>query len=216
MKSKIALVALVLIATFGALPTALSLSTPTPDFEPITITPPTSITGQWITDHESAAKFKTFTYAIATDGTVQSDLAEFKRQVAETLSDSRGWIRANIKFKEVSSSPQFTIYLSEPARVGAYSGCSSDLSCRSGNRVMINDDRWRLATVEWNATGSTLRDYRHLVVNHEVGHWLGHPHLTHTCSAPTQLAPLMIDSFTRHDTCAPNAWPLNSELWTSR
>ena len=43
--------------------------------------------------------------------------------------------------------------------------------------VVINNDRWVFASSSWNAGGGSLRDYRHMVVNHEVGHWLGHGHL---------------------------------------
>lgn len=167
------------------------------------------------TKNTPASKSKTFTYAITVDGEVKSDFAEFREQVAQTLNDSRGWNRVDIYFTEVKNKPNFTIYLSAPGRVGAYPGCSTTLSCRYGNRVMINDERWQLATTAWNGAGATLRDYRHLIVNHEVGHWLDHRHITKPCTDTTQLAPVMIESSIR-PTCAPNPWPLDDELWTKR
>jgi hypothetical protein len=40
-----------------------------------------------------------------------------------------------------------------------------------GRNVVINLKRWLLG-VPWYA--DALEDYRHMVVNHEVGHFLGH------------------------------------------
>ena len=42
-----------------------------------------------------------------------------------------------------------------------------------GRYVIINQDRWKLASPAWNAAHGALRDYRHMVVNHETGHFLG-------------------------------------------
>ena len=56
------------------------------------------------------------------------------------------------------------------------STCSATWSCRVGRFVIINQDRWEHASPAWNAAGRSLRDYRHLVVNHETGHWLGRGH----------------------------------------
>ena len=83
-----------------------------------------------------------------------------------------------------SSSPvtrggAFTLVLSEASRVpGFSSGCSSMWSCRVGRFVIINQERWKNASPAWNAAHLALRDYRHMVVNHETGHWLG---LGHAC-----------------------------------
>jgi hypothetical protein len=156
---------------------------------------------------------KIYNYSIKTRGEVSADLSEFRRMVAETLNDPRGWTRAGVKFQEAATDAKFTIILASPAEVkAAYpSVCSETLSCSVGNLVLINDDRWRLATDPWNAAGGNLRDYRHMVVNHEVGHFLGHPH--EDCKTLGTPAPVMRQQSVDLQGCAFNPWPLASELW---
>ena len=47
-----------------------------------------------------------------------------------------------------------------------------EVSCRGGRDVIINLKRWQLG-VAWYPV---LADYRDMVVNHEVGHFLGNGH----------------------------------------
>ncbi len=94
------------------------------------------------------------------------------------------------------------------------SGCDVEWSCRVGRSVIINDKRWVDASAAWNASGGTLRDYRHMVVNHEVGHWLGHGHLH--CAGAGQLAPVMQQQSIDLEGCKFNPWPLTSELWSTQ
>lgn len=150
-------------------------------------------------------------YSIQTRGKVTSSLGEFKTLVQQTLSDSRGWSGLGITFNQVSSGGSFNLILAQAEEIGkASSGCSSEWSCRVGTSVFINDDRWSGATDAWNSAGGTLRDYRHMVVNHEVGHWLGHDH--RSCSGKGELAPLMQQQSISLQGCKFNAWPLSYEF----
>lgn len=154
------------------------------------------------------------TYSISTRGATSSNLAEFSAQVNQTLSDSRGWAQLGVTFREVSSGGNFNLILSEAAQMPTFSsGCSVEWSCRVGSSVIINDARWAGATSAWNAAGGDMRNYRHMVVNHEVGHWLGHGHLN--CSAPGALAPVMQQQSIDLQGCAFNPWPQHSELWST-
>ncbi|HEX5798223.1 MAG TPA: DUF3152 domain-containing protein [Candidatus Saccharimonadales bacterium] len=153
----------------------------------------------------------TYTYDVAVWGSVQSSLASFKSLAAQTLADSRGWPAGGVSFQEVASGGNFTLVLAEPSRVASAAPiCSSAYSCRAGRNVIINDDRWRLATPSWNSAGGSLRDYRHMVVNHEVGHWLGFGH--RYCSGAGQLAPVMQQQSISLQGCKFNPWPIQSEL----
>lgn len=157
-----------------------------------------------------ASSTMTVTYDVSAKGAVTTSLAEFKLLANQTLNDPRGWSRMNVKFVEVASGGQFSLILAEASQVGAYNGCSSDYSCRYGRLVLINQDRWMGATSSWNQAGGSLRDYRHMVINHETGHWLGHGHAS--CGGAGQPAPVMQQQSIDLQGCSFNPWPLAGEL----
>lgn len=162
-----------------------------------------------------AATTMTVTYDVTTKGAVYASLSEFKLLANQTLNDSRGWARMNVRFVEVASGGMFTLVLSEASQLPTFSsGCSSDYSCNVGRYVVINQDRWMGATPSWNNAGGSLRDYRHMVVNHETGHWLGHDH--QSCGGAGQLAPVMQQQSIDLQGCSFNPWPLPSELWSTQ
>lgn len=139
------------------------------------------------------------------------DLGSFAGLVAETLRSSNGWSRGGYSFSQVDTGGDMTVWLSEASLMPTFGGvCDSDWSCRSGRNVVINNDRWMNASAAWNAGGGGLRDYRHMVVNHEVGHALGFPHAY--CSAAGQLAPVMQQQSINLMGCNFNPWPLDWEV----
>lgn len=168
----------------------------------------------WMDVQASAAR--TVTYQIATKGTVGADLDEFKSQVAETLNSPRGWSRLNVRFERVENDGQFTIWLSEDSEVPSFApgGCDAIVSCTVGDNVIINETRWLNGSDAWNAAGGSLRDYRHMVLNHETGHWLGHGH--RSCSEKNGTAAVMQQQTIDMQGCQPNAWPLIDELYAPK
>ncbi len=161
-------------------------------------------------DAKRASSAMTVTYDVSTRGAVSASLAEFKLQANQTLNDARGWSRMNVRFVEVASGGRFSLVLATANEVGAVPGCGAEYSCRSGRYVLINQDRWMGATSSWNNAGGSLRDYRHMVVNHETGHWLGHGHSS--CGGAGQAAPVMQQQSISLQGCSFNPWPLDSEL----
>ena len=156
------------------------------------------------------------TYSVAVKGNPSSNPDEFKKMVAETFRNPRGWSQANLTFKEVASGGDFTLILSEAEYLPLFwEGCSTEYSCRVGRNVIINDDRWSAASDSWNAAGGSLRDYRHMVIDHEVGHFLGHIDNEQVCAGAYQPAPLMQQQSMDLRGCTFNPWPLESELWTN-
>lgn len=152
-------------------------------------------------------------------GTVAADFEDFRAKVAETLNDGRGWVRAGLRFVEVTDGQDLNIILSDAVSLEGYNGyCSGELSCTSGyNEVIINDIRWREGTAETAAGGMSIRDYQNMVVNHEVGHWLGHYSHIEACDVDGGAAPIMLQQSTGLRNCGTfNPWPLDSELWTLR
>ena len=156
----------------------------------------------------------TVTYDVSARGEVAGDLDEFRDLVAKTLADERGWPRAGVQFEYVESGGTMHVILAEPSEVEAAApgGCSVELSCRVGSLVLINDDRWMNGSDSYNELGLALEDYRQMVINHEVGHFLGHEHIAE-CGTEAGLAPIMLQQSTGLRGCSPNKWPLPNELW---
>lgn len=154
-----------------------------------------------------------YSYEVNSRGAIQTDINEFIAQAGESLVSSLGWGQAGVSFNRVASGGDFTLVLSSPDQMTTFSsGCDAIYSCRAGRFVIINDERWRTATPSWNNAGGSLRDYRHMVINHEVGHWLGFGHLQ--CPAAGSMAPVMQQQSISLQGCAFNPWPTAAEIAT--
>lgn len=139
------------------------------------------------------------------DGTEQ-DVAEFANAVDGVLSDTRSWIAGgDVALQRVAERPDFVIYLASPATVDKLCyplDTAGYTSCRVGEKVVINLARWLTAVPHFDADLATYRQY---VVNHEVGHQLGHEH--EQCPAAGQPAPVMQQQTLDLAGCHANAWP---------
>lgn len=171
------------------------------------------------TASESGNELITYTYCVASKGEV-GDLTEFSDMVFSTLNDPRGWPRAGAVFQEADGTDpnacSMTLTLAAADQMTSFSTeCSDEYSCRVGNDVIINIDRWNNATEGWRNAGGTVERYRTMVINHEVGHRLGHLDNELTCPAVNQPAPLMQQQSMDLLGCVPNEWPLDEELWVS-
>jgi hypothetical protein len=154
-------------------------------------------------------------YHVETRGRITASLADFRRLANATLNDPRGWRSTGIAFREVRSGGSMTLVLAEASRVPGFSSvCSSSWSCRVGRYVIINQTRWQNASPAWWLHHGSLRGYRHLVVNHETGHWLGHGH--RGCPAAGALAPVMQQQSKALGGCRINPWPTKREWYTPR
>jgi hypothetical protein len=154
---------------------------------------------------------RTVTYHVETRGHITASLKEFRARAQETYDDPRGWRGAGIQFRPVAHGGSFTLVLSQAGLVPSFSsGCSSMWSCRVGRYVIINQDRWQHASPAWNAAHLALRDYRHMVVNHETGHWLGLHHAN--CPGRGRLAPVMQQQSKGLQGCRFNPFPTTHEL----
>jgi hypothetical protein len=154
---------------------------------------------------------RTVTYHVETRGRITTSVKEFSRLARETYNDPRGWRGKGVRFVRVERGGSFTLVLAEASRVPGFSSvCSSEWSCRVGRFVIINQTRWKHASPAWNRAHGALRDYRHMVVNHETGHWLGRGHAG--CPGPGRLAPVMMQQSKGLDGCRFNPWPTLGEL----
>jgi hypothetical protein len=148
----------------------------------------------------------------AEDGVSGVDLNAFAAAVMSALSDQRSWIATGeVALQRVDSGPvDFRITLGAPLTVRGQCGYSLQIetSCYAGSgRVMLNVSRWVRGAQVFHGN---LAEYRRYVVNHEVGHALGHNH-AHHCLGNGQ-APVMMQQTigTKTETgqvCRANAWP---------
>lgn len=155
---------------------------------------------------------KTFTYCVAAKGVDAAYLPTLRTKLKDTYGSSRGWsVGGLVEFKEVPSACNFTVWLTAAALMPTFGAiCDSMWSCRVGPNVVINFDRWQNASPAWNQIGGPLEDYRHMVINHETGHWLsfGHSH----CPGAGQPAPVMQQQSIDLQGCTFNPWPTAGEI----
>ncbi|WP_338493867.1 DUF3152 domain-containing protein [Streptomyces sp. SJL17-4] len=140
----------------------------------------------------------------------------FATTVFKTLNDRRSWAgNGEMTFERISSGePQFVITLASPGTTGVWcekSGLDTtvdNVSCDSAqtDRVMINAFRWAQGSETFGP--KAMAAYRQMLINHEVGHRLGHGHVM--CSTPGALAPVMQQQTKSLDIdgikCRPNPW----------
>ena len=151
--------------------------------------------------------------SVETEGGLPVDAAEFAAAVATTLSDPRGWQQVDrVRFVAVSpadlakgAAVDVRITLASPDttdRLCAPLQTRGQVSCHNGGRAVINLRRWQLGA---EAYGDDVAAYRAYVVNHEVGHGLGHGHAS--CAGPGEVAPVMMQQTYGLKGCIAWAWP---------
>ncbi|MCX5142736.1 DUF3152 domain-containing protein [Streptomyces sp. NBC_00338] len=157
-----------------------------------------------------------YRYRIDVENGLGLDSALFAQAVQKTLNDDRSWAHGgDMTFERISTGdPDFVITLASPGTTGdwcAKSGLDTtedNVSCDSAatERVMINAYRWAQGSSTFGP--DKLFAYRQMLINHEVGHRLGHNHVS--CGTKGALAPVMQQQTKSLDIdgikCRPNAW----------
>lgn len=148
------------------------------------------------------------TYVVSTRGKLTSKVDDFAKAAAAIYADDRGWKKGHHRFKRVNRGGDFTLVLSEAAKVPSFdSRCSVHYSCRSGRNVIINEKNWLNKT---SGFVGDLATYRDMVINHETGHWLGMGHLY--CAGKGRQAPVMQQQSKGMQGCKSNGWPTTQEI----
>ncbi|WNI22594.1 DUF3152 domain-containing protein [Streptomyces sp. ITFR-16] len=157
-----------------------------------------------------------YRYRIDVEKGLGLDPALFAEAVQKTLNDDRSWAHhGDMTFERISrGEPDFVITLASPGTTGEWcrkSGLDTtedNVSCDSAatERVMINAYRWAQGSSTFGP--DKLFSYRQMLINHEVGHRLGHNHVS--CGTKGALAPVMQQQTKSLDIdgikCRPNAW----------
>ncbi|TJZ45419.1 DUF3152 domain-containing protein [Streptomyces piniterrae] len=172
-------------------------------------------------DARAPGRGKVLRYRVDVEEGLPLDGTLFADAVHKTLNDDRSWAHGGVRtFQRVGSGDaDFVITLASPgttAKWCAKSGLDTtedNVSCDSAatERVMINAYRWAQGAKTYG--DDKMHAYRQMLINHEVGHRLGHDH--EACSRPGALAPVMMQQtkFLTTDgaTCRPNSWPFPTE-----
>ncbi len=172
--------------------------------------------------HDKApGKGEVLRYRVDVEKGLPLDGELFATAVQRTLNDDRSWGHGGTRtFERVSSGhADFVVTLATPGTTAAWCAKSGldttedNVSCDSAatDRVMINAYRWAQGAQTY---GDQMHMYRQMLINHEVGHRLGHDH--ESCSKEGALAPVMMQQtkFLKSPegvTCRPNAWPFPKE-----
>ncbi|WP_307868516.1 DUF3152 domain-containing protein [Cellulosimicrobium cellulans] len=134
----------------------------------------------------------------------------FATAVLATLNDPRGWSGPDgVTFSRTAADDaSIRVVLASPAttdRMCAPLATEGKYSC--GNSVsgvaVLNFERWVLGAPDF---GDDVATYRQYLVNHEVGHVLGHGH--EDCPAPGAVAPVMVQQSISAQGCVTNGWPV--------
>lgn len=138
-----------------------------------------------------------YRYRVDIEAGLPLDGALFADAVQKTLNDDRSWAHHGaMTFERISTgTPDFVITLASPGTTDlwcAKSGLDTSeelVSCDSAatQRVMINAYRWARGAATYGP--DAMHAYRQMLINHEVGHRLGHDHVA--CATPGALAPVM-------------------------
>jgi hypothetical protein len=151
-----------------------------------------------------------FRYRVEVEPATGADPAAFADMVDATLAGSRGWTRDSNAFQRVSSGTvEMVVRLATPStvdRLCAAAGLKTngEVSCRVGSQVVLNQRRWDSGVP---AYAGDLGSYRILLINHEVGHRLGHSGHP-PCPGAGLPQPVMMQVFyTGLQGCAKNVWP---------
>lgn len=148
-------------------------------------------------------------YKVLVEDGIAMDSLTAATEVAAILADRRGWTHDGVNsFRLVSTgSYDFVVKIATPGTVDTICGAAGlltrgEVNCSVGSDVVVNLKRWVLGSPEF---AGPIDEYRALIVNHEVGHRIGHGH--ETCPGPGKPAPAMMQQIKGLKGCVSNAWP---------
>ena len=154
---------------------------------------------------------KPLRYVVEAEDGTEVSARSVAAEVDRVLGDPRGWTRGGAAFRRVAGPPyDFRVRLATPDTTdrlcGAYGlDTGGEVNCAVGADVVVNLKRWLLLSPYYPDRPA---EYHALIINHEVGHRLGHGH--RDCPAPGRPAPAMMQQIKGLHGCVANAWPYDA------
>ncbi|MEQ6027014.1 DUF3152 domain-containing protein [Streptomyces salinarius] len=156
---------------------------------------------------------RTLTYVVQVEDGIGIPARDVAAEVERVLADERGWTAdGKVGFRRVADgSSDFRVRLATAGTVDDICGrygldTGGEVNCNVGQDVMVNLKRWLLATQYY---ADDVTSYRALIINHEVGHFLGHGH--EGCPGAGRPAPVMMQQIKGLHGCRTNVWPYDAD-----
>lgn len=150
----------------------------------------------------------TITVRVEVEAGLPVTAGEFATFVMATLNDERSWAKdGKVTFARTDEEAPVRILLASPATVDTECAplqTNGRWSCGRNGKAVLNADRWVNGASAFAEAGGNITTYRRYLINHEVGHLLGHEHVP--CPGVGRLAPVMVQQSLRLDGCVPNGW----------
>lgn len=151
-------------------------------------------------------KGRVYRVRVEVESTLDVDGRAFADFVLATLNDPRSWGRGGrMTFARSAGAADLRVILATPqtsARMCRPLVTQGTVSCARGNAAILTYYRWVQGTTDY---GADRTGYRRYLVNHEVGHTLGHHH--EFCPGKGKRAPVMMQQTKGLKGCVKNSWP---------
>lgn len=154
-----------------------------------------------------------YRYRVQVEDGIELDAETAAAEVHAILGHERGWTNdGDSAFELVAGDDtDLNVIIATPGTVDELCGrwgldTRGEVNCRVDDDVVVNLLRWVEGSPQFDGP---IQEYRALVVNHEVGHRIGHGHSG--CPGEGMPAPAMMQQIKGLDGCVANAWPYDED-----
>jgi hypothetical protein len=202
-------------------PVLKHVSTPTPTPTPAPSRAktdvPTTGSGTFVTARADGAKVGSgshpLRYVVQVETGLDISPSKTAKEIARILAAPQGWTHdPDHSFQLVSAGAphDLTVKIATPGTTdslcwaGIHQDTGGEYNCEVPQGVVVNLKRWIKGSPTFDGP---IHDYRALIINHEMGHFLGYSHVS--CAGPGKPAPVMMQQIKGLHGCVANAWPYN-------
>lgn len=155
-----------------------------------------------------------YRYRVQVEDGIALEPDEAAAEIHAILGHPRGWTNdggSAFELVGAGGGAELVVKIATPATVDELCGeygldTQGEVNCRIGDEVVVNLRRWVEGSPQFPGP---IEEYRALIVNHEVGHRLGHGHAG--CPGKGEPAPAMMQQIKGLDGCVANAWPYDED-----